>query len=117
VSERRSVEDILDTIGDDYARDILVALRDEPRPAKELAAVCDISLPTVYRRLELLEEHDLVTSTTRVDDSGNEFRRYECNFERTVISLADDAYTVRIYRSENLPGRFSRLWDDLGQVE
>jgi predicted transcriptional regulator len=71
----------------------------------------------VYRRLELLEEHDLVTSTTRVDDSGNEFRRYECNFERTVISLADDAYTVRIYRSENLPGRFSRLWDDLGQVE
>ncbi len=117
MSERRSVEDILDTIGDDYARDILVALRDEPRSAKELAAVCDISLPTVYRRLELLEEHDLVTSTTRVDDSGNEFRRYECNFERTVISLADDAYTVRIYRSENLPGRFSRLWDDLGQVE
>lgn len=110
----QSVEGVLDTIGDDYARQILVALSREPRPAKELAEACDISLPTVYRRLEKLEAHDLVTSHADTDEHGNEFKRYECAFESTVISLADDEYDVRIYREGRLPDRFSQLWDDLG---
>jgi DNA-binding transcriptional ArsR family regulator len=116
VDEERSVEEVLDTIGDDYARQILASLSRESRPAKELAEVCDISLPTVYRRLELLEEQELVTGYTETDEDGNEFKLYECNFESTVISLDDDEYDVRIYRKENLAGRFSELWDDL-QVE
>jgi DNA-binding transcriptional ArsR family regulator len=116
VEGNRSVEDVLDTMGDDYARQILAALSDEARPAKGLAEVCDISLPTVYRRLEQLEGQQLVTSRTETDDDGNEFQLYECNFESTVISLDDDEYDVRIYRNKNLPGRFSQLWDDL-QVE
>jgi len=40
---------------------------------------------------------------------------YDCNFDSTVIRLSDNEYDVRIYRSENLPDRFSQLWDDLGQ--
>jgi predicted transcriptional regulator len=117
VDENRPVEDILDTIGDDYAREILASLSRESRPAKELAEVCDISLPTVYRRLDLLEEQDLVTSRAETDDDGNEFQLYECNFDSTVISLDNDEYEVRIYRKENLPSRFSQLWDDLQQGE
>ena len=109
-----SVEGVLDTIGDDYARQILVALSREPRPAKDLAEACDISLPTVYRRLEQLEAHELVTGHTDTDEQGNEFKRYECAFESTVISLTDDEYDVRIYREGRLPDRFSQLWDDLG---
>ena len=38
---------------------------------------------------------------------------YESNFESTVISLEDEEYKVRIYREENLPDRFSQLWDEL----
>jgi hypothetical protein len=38
---------------------------------------------------------------------------FECNFNSTVISLDDDEYNVRIYREDNLPDRFSDLWDDL----
>lgn len=116
VDDDRRVEDVLDTIGDNYARQILAAISREPRPAKELADACDISLPTVYRRLELLEEQELVTSHTAIDDDGNEYQRYECNFESTVISLENDKYDVRIYRKKNLPDRFTQLWDDL-QVE
>lgn len=109
------VEEILDTIGDDHARQILAAVSRESRTAKELADHCDISLPTVYRRLELLEENDLVASINEVDENGNEYHLYESDFESTVISLTDDdEYEVRIYRSENLPERFTQLWDELG---
>ena len=107
------VEDILDTIGDNHARRILVTVSRTPRSAKEIAEECDISLPTVYRRLELLEANNLVEDSQEVDDDGNEFRIYKCAFDSTIISLKDDKYDVRIYRTENLPDRFSRLWDDL----
>jgi predicted transcriptional regulator len=114
VDDERSIEDVLDTIGDQHARTVLAAISREPRAAKELSEVCDLSLPTIYRRLELLEEHDLVTERTTVAEDGNHYNVYECNFESTVIRLQDDEYDVRIYRKENLPDRFTQLWDDLG---
>ncbi|QLD84911.1 helix-turn-helix transcriptional regulator [Natronomonas halophila] len=114
MGEDRSIEDVLDTIGDQHARTVLAAISREPRSAKELAESCDLSLPTIYRRLELLQDHDLVTEQTAVAEDGNHYNVYKCNFDSTVIQLEDDEYKVRIYRKENLPDRFTQLWDDLG---
>ncbi|MFW5919711.1 MAG: ArsR/SmtB family transcription factor [Halanaeroarchaeum sp.] len=113
MEEDRTIEEILDTIGDEYAREILAAVSMKARSAKELGEELDLSLPTVYRRIEVLEEHDLITSRTLVADDGNHYQVYECNFDSTVIRLENDEYDVRIYRRENLPDRFSSLWDDL----
>jgi predicted transcriptional regulator len=113
VDENQSIEEILDTIGDEHARSVLAAISREPQSAKDLAEECDLSLPTVYRRIETLEEYDLVKHQTLVADDGNHYKVYESNFESTVISLEDDEYRVRIYREENLPDRFSQLWNDL----
>ncbi len=109
----RSIEEILDTIGDQHARRVLAAISREPKDAKELAEECDLSLPTVYRRIEILDEHDLIKDETLVADDGNHYKIYKSNFESTVISLEDDKYKVRIYREENLPDRFTQLWDEL----
>jgi predicted transcriptional regulator len=114
VDENRSIEEILNTIGDEHARTVLAAISRDPRSAKELAEECDLSLPTIYRRLELLQEHDLITERTAVADDGNHYNIYECNFDSTVITLEDQEYKVQIYRKENLPDRFSQLWDELG---
>ncbi|WP_411714109.1 ArsR/SmtB family transcription factor [Natronomonas sp.] len=114
MADDRSIEDVLDTIGDQHARTVLAAISQEPGSAKELAGQCDLSLPTIYRRLELLQEHDLIVERTAVADDGNHYKVYECNFDSTVIQLEDDEYKVRIYRKENLPDRFTQLWDDLG---
>jgi len=114
VAEERSIEEILDTIGDQHARTLLAAISRQPRSAKELASESGLSLPTVYRRLELLQAHDLVIERTAIADDGNHYKTYECNFDSTVIQLDDDEYKVRIYRRENLPDRFTQLWDELG---
>ncbi|WP_276257474.1 winged helix-turn-helix domain-containing protein [Haloglomus litoreum] len=114
MDEDRSIEEILNTIGDEHARTVLAAISRSPRSAKELADECDLSLPTIYRRLELLQEHDLITERTAVAEDGNHYNIYECNFDSTVIALKDEEYKVRIYRKENLPDRFGALWDELG---
>ncbi|WP_181686443.1 ArsR/SmtB family transcription factor [Halorhabdus salina] len=113
MDNERPIEEVLDTIGDQHARRVLAAISEVSKSAKQLGEELDLSLPTVYRRLEILEEHDLVTEQTEVAEDGNHFKVYQSNFESTVIRLEDDEYRVRIYRSENLPDRFGRLWDDL----
>jgi predicted transcriptional regulator len=113
VDGERSIEEILDTIGDEYARRVLAAISREPRSAKELSEECDLSLPTVYRRIEMLDEYDLVKDQTLVAEDGNHYKVYKSNFESTVITLEDNEYRVRIYREENLPDRFTQLWSEL----
>lgn len=113
MENEQSIEEVLNTIGDEHARTVLAAISREPRSAKELAGSIELSLPTIYRRLELLQEHDLIIEQTAVAEDGNHYKIYECNFDSTVIALKDEEYKVRIYRRENLPDRFSQLWDEL----
>ncbi|MEF8838340.1 MAG: winged helix-turn-helix domain-containing protein [Haloarculaceae archaeon] len=113
MDDKRSIEEVLDTIGDRHARQVLAAISQDPKSAKDLADDVGLSLPTVYRRIEVLKEHKLVNEQTLVAEDGNHYKVYESNFESTVISLQDDEYQVRIYREDNLPDRFSQLWDEL----
>ena len=113
IDDDRSIEDVLDTIGDPYARDVLAAICRKSRSAQELADDLDHSIQTIYRRIDLLSEHNLVKSQTRIADDGNHYQVYESRFNSALISLENDEYDVRIYREENLPSRFDGLWNEL----
>ncbi|TYT63092.1 winged helix-turn-helix domain-containing protein [Natrialba swarupiae] len=114
MEDETPIEEILNTIGDKHARTVLASISRESGSAKELAKRLELSQPTIYRRLDVLQEHDLVKERTLVADDGNHYKEYRCNFDSTVISLEDDEYDVRIFRKENLPDRFTQLWDELG---
>lgn len=88
--------EILDLLGDEYTSRILEALSVEPRPARELVSVCDMSRPTVYRRLDRLEDHDLVSTDTTIDSDGHHRKVFETTLERVTIELVDDAPTVHL---------------------
>jgi len=113
----RSIEEILNTIGDEHARLILAAISEQPQSAMDLADELDMSKATIYRRIEMLQEHDLIKDQTLVADDGNHYKVFKCNFNSTVISLEGDEYDVRIFREENLPDRFAQLWDDLNPTD
>lgn len=108
-----SVEEILDAIGDECARDILVTICRDSRSAKEIAEATDYSLQTIYRRIDLLEEHGLVTSRTRQIEGGPQDHIFETTFDSALISVDDGEYTARIYQQQNLPDEFASLWSDL----
>ncbi|RQG92381.1 winged helix-turn-helix domain-containing protein [Natrarchaeobius chitinivorans] len=114
MADETPIEEILNTIGDEHARTVLASVSRKSGSAKELADRLDLSQPTIYRRLDVLQEHDLIKERTLVADDGNHYKEYRCNFDSTVISLEDDEYDVRIFRKENLPDRFTQLWDELG---
>lgn len=111
-----SVEEVLDAIGDPYARDVLATLGNEARSVKEIAEALEHSITTVYRRVDLLTEHGLVESSMEIASDGNHRQRFETTFDSVVISTGDGSYDVEIYRREELPDQFASLWDDLSRT-
>jgi len=112
-SER--VDELLDALGDERARQILAAVTDEPQSAKELATSLEASLPTVYRRIDDLKAADLVSAQTAVAPDGNHFERYTTTFESLSVRIRDGDYVVDIERTEGIADRFDDLWSELGE--
>ncbi|MFB6228344.1 MAG: ArsR/SmtB family transcription factor, partial [Halobacteriales archaeon] len=69
--DRQYQEAILSLLNDEYARDILDALGRESLSARELTDRMDASRPTVYRRLDSLEEAGVVESTMQIHPEGH----------------------------------------------
>lgn len=70
-------EDVIEILGNDYACRILVTLETEgPMPAIDLADKCDMSRPTVYRRLNQLETLGFVSSRRQFEPDGNHRKQF-----------------------------------------
>jgi len=104
---------LLDTLGDGRAREILAAVSEEPQSAKELTAALDVSLPTVYRRLDDLKAAGLVSARTTVAADGNHYERYSSTFEELSVHLGEDGFAVDIQGEADVADRFSDLWEEL----
>jgi len=71
-------EDVIEIFSDDYACRILATLDTEgPMPAVDLADKCDMSRPTVYRRLNQLETLGFVSSRKQFEPDGNHRKRFQ----------------------------------------
>lgn len=78
------VDELLGLLSDEYACRILCALDDEPRSADELVAQCEMSRPTVYRRLEQLTDAGIVDARLTPSAEGHHKRE----FRRTLAGLS-----------------------------
>lgn len=99
---------------DEYARSILAETSTEPLSAAELIERCNASSPTVYRRLERLEELDMIEAEQALDPDGNHYRRFAAQLERVTIELKNGHYQVSVDRSDgDAVERFTELYEGL----
>ncbi|KAA9399552.1 ArsR family transcriptional regulator [Haloarcula sp. CBA1130] len=123
VSEDPAVGDILDLLSDEYARDILAATSVKPMSAKQLADQCEMSQPTVYRRVEWLQEYGLIEEQTQIETGGNDYSVFAATLSEFSLALADGDFETEIERAEPpaFPGqdeqdtadRFTKMWENL----
>ena len=82
--------------------------------AKTLSDRYDMSLPTVYRRVERLQEFDFLTEGTEIDTSGGHHRSvYEANLDHIDIDLEDGDLALQIRLREDATDRFTRMWREM----
>lgn len=100
-------------LADDCARTILEATAREPQSASALIQQCDASKTTVYRRLEELEEHDLVAVRQQPDEDGHHYKVYAARLDRAVITLTQDGIELSLGRRDRMTERFTRFIEGL----
>ena len=107
----RSVDELLDAIGDERTRTVLAGIARKPGSVKQLTERLDLSQATIYRRIEILREHDLVEERTLVADDGNHYSVYWTDFAGTMVTLDGDEYDVHVLGEEDAPDQLQRLAD------
>ena len=114
VSEDTDLSTLLAVLDDEYARDILTHTSVEPMSASTLSERCDASLPTIYRRLDRLEECHLVTEETELAQDGNHYSVYRANLDRLELSLDEGSFSLELtYREEDVADKFTRMWEGM----
>lgn len=88
------VPEALSLLEDSYARRILSVLAAGPHRGRELAAVCECSRPTIYRRLNRLEAAGLVDSKLRIDPGGNHCKEFVIQRDTVEVRIDDGVLTV-----------------------
>ncbi|MFU8870147.1 helix-turn-helix domain-containing protein [Natronococcus sp.] len=104
---------VLDLLADPYARRILTAANDEPMTAKALSDACDASLPTIYRRVDTLDEQGLLEEMRVVDPDGSHRRVYRTTVESVRATFEGDELRVVVDTRDDLAGNFTDLWEEL----
>jgi hypothetical protein len=89
-------ESLFDPFGDGLAREIIPPTSVEPRSADEPSDRCEASGPTVYRRLDTLQDYDLLAESVAYDGDGNHYRTYECRLREVCIGVDEGSFTLDV---------------------
>ena len=103
---------VFDVLGNEHARQILALASVEPVSADDLAEHTDASQPTVYRRVNVLQEYDMLTEETELDAEGNHYKTYRTSLERVCFDVENGGFTVDIELRQNVVEQFSEVWTD-----
>jgi len=87
-------EELLSLLSDDYARSILKTISEQGRPARKIAERTDLSRPTVYRRLNRLEEAGLVDTRVALHSEGHHRQHYIATLSEVQLSFEEGQVTV-----------------------
>lgn len=110
MTDEDALADVASILEDDCSRTILTATSTRPMTATELAEQCDVSGPTIYRRIEDLRRLDLIETQTRPDtDTGHHEQVYAATLSSVSVGLQDGQFDVQIDRREPIADRFTRL--------
>lgn len=106
-------ETVFDVLGSKAVRRILALANVQPMSAHELADHLDASQPTVYRRINVCQEYDLLAEDTRIDEGGNHYKVYETNLRRICFEIEDGGFDVTMELRHDMVDRFADFWEDL----
>lgn len=91
-----TAEELLALLDADHTQTILEETRDTPLPARALAEACGTSRATIYRRLNSLEDAEIVESRMRYDADGHHRTVYEATLESVTVDVTEDGYAVSV---------------------
>ncbi|ELY46879.1 hypothetical protein [Natronorubrum tibetense] len=106
-------EELLALLEDEYARTIILETYRDAQSVEALSDACNADPSTVYRRIDRLQERDLLADQQRLDPNGHHYKVYVARLEHVAIDVTDDGFDVTVdYREEDAADTFTRLYEE-----
>jgi len=113
VSKEWNPSSVFDVLGCEVAREVLALASVRAVSASELAERCGVSEPTIYRRINALQEYDMLTERTAIDDEGHHHKEYRTMLDEARFSVEDGQYDIDLQLRRDYSDRFVDFWSDL----
>ncbi|GAA0200607.1 helix-turn-helix domain-containing protein [Haladaptatus pallidirubidus] len=114
MAEDSEVREIAALLEDEYAHAILIYTSENAMSAPELSDACEASVSTIYRRIERLQEHELLDEQLQLDRDGHHYKTYTARLERIEIELREGKFEIEVtYRPADAADRFTDLFEGL----
>lgn len=114
MTETDDVREIASLLEDEYAHAILIHTSSREMSVPELSEACDASESTIYRRIQHLQQYDLLEERLQLDRDGHHYNTYTARLERVEIELVDGRFELEVsYRTETAADRFTDLFEGL----
>jgi hypothetical protein len=115
VTNQWDPDSIFEVLASRDSRRILAAASVRPLSARELDQVCDASLPTIYRRINVLLDYELLSEEQVVDSDGKQYKRYTTDLKEIRIEVRDGGFNVNVEVRKDAVDKFGELFRDLGE--
>lgn len=107
--------EMLRVLGNEYNPQIL-SFAHEPRSAQELSDELNVPIATCYRRIEELQEANLLEHHDRVlSDERRRVNVYRRNIEEIVVQFNDGDVSVDVEERQQIKNRLDEAWRQLSE--
>jgi predicted transcriptional regulator len=107
--------EMLRVLGNEYNPQIL-SFAHEPRSAQELSDELDVPIATCYRRIEELQEANLLEHHDRVlSDERRRVNVYRRNIEEVIVSFSEGDVSVEVEERQRIKNRLDEAWRTLSE--
>lgn len=114
VAGETDLAEIIDLLDDEHVRSILTATSAEPLSAQELSERCDVSVSSIYRRVNRLDDANLVRERTRPRPDGHHETVYVSTLDRFELRLTDGELEWELERDgTDVADELTRMWRKL----
>jgi predicted transcriptional regulator len=105
--------EMLRVLGNEYNPQIL-SFAHEPRSAQELSDELDVPIATCYRRIEELQDADLLEHHDRVlSDERRRVNVYRRNIEEVVVRFSEGDVSVKVEERRQVKNQIDEVWRTL----
>lgn len=108
-------DNVIEVLASSESRTILSAASVRPMSAEELEQICDVSLPTVYRRINVLVEYGLLSEQQAVDAEKGQYKQFRTDLKEVRIAVDDGGFNIDIKLRRDTVDRFGEMIRDIGE--
>lgn len=109
-------DNIIEVLASSESRKILSAASVRPVSAEELEQVCDVSLPTVYRRINVLVEYDLLSEEQAVDPEKGQYKRFRTDLKEVRLAVDDGGFDIEVKLRRDTVDKLGEVIEDLSKA-